>query len=74
MNDEESTSEKIMIERVGDTFEMTLKAKKMEYGARKELKWAEDGGKRYDASDEDEDMLKEMAGGKSGSAVFSSKM
>ena len=39
------------------------------------MRWAEDGGKTYevmevDANDEDEDMLKEMARGESGSVVF----
>ena len=47
------------IERVGETFEMTLKAKK-------KVRWAEDGGMKYegmevDANDEDEKMLKEMS-------------
>ena len=34
------TGEKIVIERVGDTFEMTLQAKKMKDGTRKEVRWA----------------------------------
>ena len=75
----DATGEKIMIERVGDTFEMVLRAKKMKDGARKEVRWAEDGGKKYegmevDANDEDEDMLKEVADGKSGSVVFRRQM
>ena len=54
------------IERVGETFEMTLKAKKMKDGTRKKVRWAEDGGMKYegmevDANDEDEKMLKEMS-------------
>ena len=72
------TGEKFMIERVGDTFEMTLQAKKMKDGTRKEVRWAEDGGKKYegmdvDASDED-DMPKEMTRWKSGSVVFRKQM
>ena len=75
----DATGEKIMIERVGDTFEMTLQAKKMKDGTRKEVRFAEDGGKKYegmdvDANDEDEDMLKEMTSGKSSSVVFRSQM
>ena len=75
----DTTGEKIMIERVGDTFEMTLKAKKMKDGTRKELRWAEEGGKKYegmevDANDEDEDMLKETASRKSGSVDFRRQM
>ena len=54
-------------------------AQKMKDGTRKEVRWAEDGGKKYegmevDANDEDEDMLKELAGGKSGSVVFRRQM
>ena len=72
------TGEKFMIERVGDTFEMTLQAKKMKDGTRKEVRWAEDGGKKYegmdvDANDED-DMPKEMTRWKSGSVVFRKQM
>ena len=68
-----------MIERVGDTFEMTLQAKKMKDGSRKEVRWANDGGKKHegmdvDANDEDEHMLKEMTSGKSGSVVFRRQM
>ena len=75
----DTTGEKIMIEHVADTFEMTPKAKKMKDGTRKELRWAEDGGKKYggmevDANDEDEDLLKEVASGKSGSVVFRRQM
>ena len=62
-----------------DTFKITLKAKKMMDGARKDVRWAEDGGKTYegmgvDANDEDEDMLKEMTSGKSGSVVCRRQM
>ena len=43
---------------------MTLKAKKMD-GTQKEVRWAEDGGKKREGmevdANEDEDMLKEMA-------------
>ena len=51
----------------------------MKDGTRKELRWSEDGGKKYegmdvDANDEDEDMLKEMTSGKSGSVVFRRQM
>ena len=73
------TGEKIRMERVGDTFEMILKATKRKDGTRNNVRWAEDGGKKYegmevDANDEDEDMLKEVAGGKSGSVVFRRQM
>ena len=58
---------------------MTLQAKKMKDGTRKEVRWAEDGGRStrgmdVDANDEDEDMLKEMTSGKSGSVVFGRQM
>ena len=71
----DATGEKIMIERVGDTFEMILQAKKMKDGTRKEVRWAEDGGKKcegmhVDANDEDEDMLQEVTSGRSASVVF----
>ena len=71
----DATGKKIMIERVGDTFEITLQTKKMKDGTRKEVSWAEDGGKKYegmdvDANDEDEDMLKEMTSGKSSFGGF----
>ena len=52
---------------------MTLNAKKMKDGTRKEVRWAEGGGKKY-GNDEDEDMLKEMAGRKSSSVVFRRQM
>jgi len=69
------TGERIMIERVGDTFELHLKAKKMKEGTKKEVKWAEDGGKKYqgmdvDANDEDEEMLEKVIRGKKGETVF----
>ncbi len=44
-NDE--TKEMIKMERVGDTFEMVLKTKKLEEGTKREVKWAEDGGKKF---------------------------
>ena len=73
------TGEKIVIERVGDTFKMTSKAKKMKEGTRMELRWAEDAGKKYegtevDANDEVEDMHKKMASGKRGTVVFRRQM
>ena len=51
----------------------------MKRGTRKEVRWAEDGGKKYegmevDANDEDEDMLKEVAGGRRSSVVFRRQM
>ena len=52
----DTIGEKIMIERVGDTFEMTLKAKKNEGRHSEGVARAEDGGKKYeglvDANDE----------------------
>ena len=33
--------------KVEETFEMVLKTKKLEEGTRKDLKWAEDGGKKF---------------------------
>jgi len=73
------TGERIRMERVGDTFEIVLKARRMKEGTRKEVRWAEDGGKKYegmeiDASDEDEEMLKEMASRRGGSVVFRGEM
>ena len=58
---------------------MILQAKKIKDGTRKEVRWSEDGGKKYegmdvDANDEDEDMLKEMTSGKSSSVVFRRQM
>ena len=51
----------------------------MKDGTREDVKWAEDGGGKYegmelDANDEDEDMLNEMVGGKSGSVVSRRRM
>ena len=68
-----------MIERVGDTCEMTLQGKKKKDGTQKEVRWAEGGRKKFegmdvDANDEDEDMLKEMTSGKSCSVVFRRQM
>ena len=75
----DKTGEKIAIERVGDTFEMSLRATKLKDGTRKNVQWADDDGKKYegmevDANDEDDDMLTEMGGGKSGSVVFRRQM
>ena len=41
------TGIKIQLERVGETFEMVLKTKKLEMGTKKDLKWIEDGGKKW---------------------------
>ena len=43
----ERIGEKIHLEGVGETFEMVLKTRKLEEGAKKDLKWAEDGGKKF---------------------------
>ena len=43
----DSTGEKISMERVGETFEMVLKTKKLEKGTKKEIRSAEDGGKKF---------------------------
>ena len=48
---------------------MTLQATRTKDGTRKQLRWEEDGGKKYegvevDANDENVDMLKEMSSGK----------
>ena len=46
---------------------------------RKEVRWADHGGKKHegmevDENDEDEDMIKEMTSGKSSSMVFRKQM
>ena len=76
-NDE--TGERIVIERVGDTFEMSLKVKKMKEGTKKYLRWTDDGGKMYegmdvDANDEEEEMLEDVINGKQGATVFRRRM
>ena len=35
------------MERVGETFEMVLQTRKMDEGTKKDLKWTEDGGKKF---------------------------
>jgi hypothetical protein len=54
----DGTGKRIPLERVGETFEMVLKTKKLEEGTRKDVRWAEDGGKKFagmevDANDEE---------------------
>ena len=49
----DSTGERIEMERVGDTFEMVLKVKAMPEGTRKVVSWANDGGKRYEGMEVD---------------------
>ena len=39
----DDAGERIKMERVGDTFEMVLKTKKLQEGMQREVKWAEDG-------------------------------
>ena len=78
----DTTGERIMMQRVGDTFEMKLKMKKQATGTRKELKWANNGGKKdagmqMDANDEiegDEEMAEKVEGGSSGMVVFRRRM
>jgi hypothetical protein len=79
-NDE--TKERIEMERVGDTFEMVLKTRKREEGTKREVKWAEDGGKKFggmevDANEEekgDEEMEEEVGRGRKGEVVFRRRM
>ena len=75
------TGEKIPMERVGETLEMVLKTKKLEEGTRKDLKWAEDGGKKFagmevDANEEEEEeeMMRRVDEGKEGTVVFRRRM
>ena len=80
MNDR--TGEKIQLERVGETFEMVLKMKKLEMGTTKELKWTDDGGKKFgemevDANEEEsenEEVAERVNGGKDGEVVFRRRM
>jgi hypothetical protein len=79
-NDE--TKERIEMERVGDTFEMVLKTRKREEGTKREVKWAEDGGKKFggmevDANEEEkgsEEMEEEVRKGRAGGVVFRRRM
>ena len=76
------TREKIPMERVGEKFEMVLKTKKLEEGTRKDVRWAEDGGKKFagmevDANDEEseeEEMARRVDEGKEGAVVFRRRM
>jgi hypothetical protein len=87
MNDEGnsvvfSTGDKIQLERVGETFEMVLKTKKLEEWTKKDLKWTQNGGKKFvgmelDANHEgsendegDEELARRVERGKEGEAVF----
>ena len=57
---------------------MILKTRKLTNGTRKEVKWADDGGKKYegmevdanDELDEDEEMAQKVEEGKDGMVVF----
>jgi hypothetical protein len=79
-NDE--TKERIKMERVGDTFEMVLKTKRREEGTKREVKWADDGGRKFggmevDANEEekgDEEMREEMSKRRNGEVVFRRRM
>ncbi len=70
--------EKTKMERVGDTFEMVLKKKKLQEGMQREVKWAEDGGRKFagmevGASEEetgDEEMAEEVDDGKEATVGF----
>ena len=67
------------MERVGETFEMVLKTTKLEAGTRKDLKWAENGGKKFagmkvDANEEEEEMVRTVDEGKEGMVVFRRRM
>ena len=74
----DDTGERIKMERVGDTFEMVLKTKKLQEGMQREVKWAEDGGRKFagmevDANEEekgDEEMAEEVGDGKEAMVVF----
>ena len=78
----DSTGKKIMMERVGETFEMVLNTKKVQEGTKKEVRWAEDGGKKFagmevDANEEeseDEEMARRVDEGKEGEVVFRRRM
>ena len=70
------------MERVGVTFEMVRKTKKLVEGTRKDVRWAEDGGKKFasmevDANEEEgeeEEMARRMDEGKEGEVVFRRRM
>ena len=70
----EEVDAKIALERVGDTFEMVMKTRKLVEETKKYLKWTEDGGKKFagmevDANEEesgDEEGARRIDGGKEG--------
>ena len=72
------TGEKIMMQRVGDTFGMSLRTRKLANGTLKDVKWADDGGKKYegvevdanDEMDEEEETAQKVGEGDNGMVVF----
>ena len=76
------TGEKIQLERVGETFEMVLKTRKLDEGTKKDLKWTEDGRQKFagmedDANEkesEDDEVARRVDGGKEGEVVFRMRM
>ena len=78
----DGTGKRIPLERVGETFEMVLKTKKLEEGTRKDVRWAEDGGEKFagmevDANDEEreeEELARRVDEEKEGTVVFRRRM
>jgi len=64
------TGERIVVERVGNTFEMKLKAEKMDGSVRKKLKWSEMEVAANEEIEEDEKMADEVEKALSGETVF----
>ena len=70
------------MERVGETFDIVLKTRKLDEGTKKDLKWTEDGWKKFagmevDANEEeseDEEVARRVNGGKGGEVVFRMRM
>ena len=70
------------LERVGETFEMILKTKKLEEGTKNDLKRTEDGGNKFagmkvDANEEEsenEKVARRIDGGKEREVVFWKRM
>ena len=78
----DSTGEKITMERVGETFVMVLNTKKLQEGTKKEVRWAEDSGKKFagmevnanEDESEDEEVARRVDEGKEGEVVFRRRM
>ena len=76
--EDDRTGDRIPLERAGETFEMVLRTRKLQEGTKKNLKWAEDGGKKFEGMEvvaneeesEDEEVARRVDEGKGGKVVF----